>query len=57
MKLKRLLSNPECVVVKISREVIVRPIMKGTFTLHCILARLNDIGHPAETQDHVIIVE
>eukprot|EP00766_Chilomastix_caulleryi_P001261 gnl/Chilomastix_caulleri/2234.p1 GENE.gnl/Chilomastix_caulleri/2234~~gnl/Chilomastix_caulleri/2234.p1 ORF type:complete len:94 (+),score=17.60 gnl/Chilomastix_caulleri/2234:29-310(+) len=39
------------------REVIVRPIMKGTFTLHCILARLNDIGHPAETQDHVIIVE
>eukprot|EP00766_Chilomastix_caulleryi_P006355 gnl/Chilomastix_caulleri/8542.p3 GENE.gnl/Chilomastix_caulleri/8542~~gnl/Chilomastix_caulleri/8542.p3 ORF type:complete len:56 (+),score=7.46 gnl/Chilomastix_caulleri/8542:123-290(+) len=42
---------------KTCREVVVRPIVKGTFTLHCVLARPFDMEHPAETQDHIFIVE
>ena len=42
---------------KNAREVVVRPVAKGSFTLHCILVRPWDMAHPAETQDHVIIAE
>lgn len=42
---------------KLVREVVVSPVTKGTFTLHCILVRPWDMAHPAETQDHVIIAE